>query len=243
MTMQYSVVRSIMSMLLLSLPLAACQDSTGPIRPALRELNFSARVYAASRTRTIAVVAELSSPDELVEGRYIPVRVSTSRGTSVEARILPGSCPDRETGEPVECNAIIVILQPGRTPDDLTDLLARLSGAFVPGGSFAPTGEFVELILNGGKTGRIYFVYDGDLVDAIKAAADHEAVRDASVSPLVRNADAQLRPVRTPTPFAVIPAAPLSNGPHTLQIMPGDVLTVEYVNPDGTLLTATATVQ
>ena len=241
--MQYSVVRSIMLMLLLSLPLAACQDSTGPIRPSLRELNFGAGVYAASRTRSIAVVAELSSPDELVEGRYIPVRVSTSRGTSVEARILPGSCPSPETGEPVECNAIIVILQPGRTPDDLADLLARLSGVFVPGGHFAPTGEFVELILNGGKTGRIYFFYDGDLVDARKAAADHEAVRDASISPLVFNTDAALKAVRTLKPIAVIPTAPSGNRPHSLQIMPGDVLTVEYVNPDGTLLTATATVQ
>ena len=234
--MQYSVVRSIMSMLLLSLPLAACQDSTGPIRPSLRELNFSARVYAASRTRTIAVVAELSSPDELVEGRYIPVRVSTSRGTSVEARIQPAFCRGSEPGGQVACNAISVILHPGRTPDDLADLLARLSGFFVPG---------VELILDEGrgKIGLIYFFYDGDLVDAIKAAADDEAVRDASAVPYVFPADAAIDVHALLKPTAVIATPPSSNRPHSLQIMPGDVLTVEYVNPDGTLLTATATVQ
>lgn len=236
MTMQYSVVRSIMSMLLLSFPLAACQNSTGPIQLALRELNFSAGVYAASRTRTIEVVAELSSPDELVEGRYIPVRVSTSRGTSAEARIQPAFCRGPEAGGPVVCNAISVILQPGRTPDDLADLLARLSGVFVPR---------VELILNEGKgkIGLIYFFYDGDLADAIKAAADHEAVRDATAMPYVFTADAAYDVVSTLKPTAVIPTPPSSNRPHSLQIMPGDVLTVEYVNPDGTLLTATATVQ
>ena len=206
-----------MSMLLLGFPLAACQDSTGPIQPALRELNFGAGVYAASRTRSIAVVAELSSPDELVEGRYIPVRVSTSRGTSVEARIQPAFCRGPEAGGPVACNAIIVTLQPGRTPDDLADLLARLSGVFVPR---------VELIL-----------------DAIKAAADHEAVRDASAVPYVFTADAAIDVLALLKPTAVIATPPSSNRPHSLQIMPGDVLTVEYVNPDGTLLTATATVQ
>ena len=225
-----------MSMLLLGFPLAACQDSTGPIQPALRELNFGAGVYAASRTRSIAVVAELSSPDELVEGRYIPVRVSTSRGTSVEARIQPAFCRGPEAGGPVACNAIIVTLQPGRTPDDLADLLARLSGVFVPR---------VELILDEGKgkIGLIYFFYDGDLVDAIKAAADHEAVRDASAVPYVFTADAAIDVLALLKPTAVIATPPSSNRPHSLQIMPGDVLTVEYVNPDGTLLTATATVQ
>lgn len=236
--MRYSVVRSIMSMLLLSFLPAACQDSTGPIRPSLRELNFSAGVYAASRSRTIAVVAELSSPDELVEGRYIPVRVSTSRGTSVEARIQPAFCRGSEPGGQVVCNAISVILQLGRTPDDLADLLARLSGVFVPLPRVQPI-----LDAGKGKIGLIYFFYGGDLVDAIKAAADHEAVRDASAVPYVFTADAALNRLRILKPTAVIPTPPSSSGPHSLQIMPGDVLTVEYVNPDGTLLTATATVQ
>jgi hypothetical protein len=62
----------------------------------------------------------------------------------------------------------------------------------VSSGHVAPAGEFVELALGGGKTGRILFFYAGNLVDAKTEATSHDAVRSVSNNPYVFPTDASV---------------------------------------------------
>ena len=206
-----------------SLLLAACNGLTSTeVQPTIPRMEFAQTSYQAARKPVMVLRVVLGVDERLDEGEFITVLVTTTSGTTIEARVTPQICSS-DAGGRFACNQLLVTLQPGRTAIDLDPLLHDLDG------------KFAELGRLSGDVFGVIYIFSGSVDEAVQRAREDDVVRLADynhVSSPGANDD-------EPSAHAFIPTdKTLGPRERALAVSAGDQVLATYTNPDGSIITA-----
>ncbi len=207
-----------------SLLLVACNGLTSTeVQPTITRMEFNRTSYHAASKPVMVLRVVLGVDERLDESEFFTVLVTTTSGTTIEARVTPQICSS-DAGGRFACNQLLVTLQPGRTAIDLDPLLHDLDG------------KFAELGRLGGDVFGVIYIFSGSVDEAVQRAREDDVVRLADYNHLVSPAGAN---DDEPSAHAFIPTdETLGPRERALAVAAGDNVLATYTNPDGSIITA-----
>ena len=216
----------------LSLLLGACNGLTTTevqlteVQLTITRMEFTKTSYLAARKPVIELRVVLGVDERLDEGEFITVLVTTTSGTTIEARVTPQACSS-DAGGRFACNQLLVTLHTGRTAIDLDPLLHDLDGKLAESAGR----------LGGGVWGVIH-IFSGSVDEAVQRAREDDVVRLADYNHIGTSAAAN---DDEPSPHAIaFISTDETLGPRerALAVSAGDKVVATYTNPDGSIITA-----
>jgi len=205
-------------------PTAVKDAFTTEVQPTITRMEFTKTSYRAARKPVIELRVVLGVDERLDEGEFITVLVTTTSGTTIEARVTPQACSS-DAGGRFACNQLMVTLHPGRTAIDLDPLLHDLDGKFA---------ESAWRL--GGDVFGVIHIFSGSVDEAVQRAREDDVVRLADYNNIVSSAAAN---DDEPSPHAFIPTEEtLGPRERALAVSAGDNVVATYTNPDGSIITA-----
>ncbi len=212
-----------LSLALLTCP-SACTDPTEPVEmvnPVLRDLQVRHYPFRYHSEWGLLVTASLGETElSLTHTMRMPIRLQTERGDIEELTLRPAICGDQSS-----CVSFILSMEPGQHIDGLRPYLSQASGRF-------------SHVAYDGSWGSMMILGDGDVDSAIQTAKKWPGVQSAERSGYLTVQDVGSELQNFALSIAVVEFGTPKLGDLIVQTRAGDIVTVEYRQPDGTTLAA-----
>lgn len=171
----------------------------------------------------------------------IRMTVRTGAGDVEQMQLFPTLCG--KDGQEIFCNEFLVAMHSERDIADLKSLAEELPGRVIQTGTCVSDGVSEPRCTLEQAFGSV-MIFEGDLEAAMDEAQDWPGVRSVDFSaPLYLGHVTQKRPRNGFVGGAPIAFAPPVPRDGVLQLRTGDMLEVEYLQPEGQTITARVTVR
>ncbi len=220
--------------------IGACNEGPTELRfvnPMLDELQIDESfIHDGGALLVRAVPADPSF--QLAEDARIRLAVRSSTSEREEIHVGPELCR-LEDGREILCNKFLILMENGADIRDLRPFIEQINGRL----------RLVRVCTNGScgpwitEFGAVR-IFSGELTAAMAQARRWPGVRLVEYSGIIRIADVEDSPSGSNAFLGGAPLDLLEPRPHdgSVQVQPADVVTVEYAQPDGQVLSVSVTV-